>query len=107
MPFEVTLTNEQQVRVTATPTTTGGRPAQLDGSLRASVISGEGSVMTGANDNEVVLVSSDNPGDTSYLIEGDADLGEGVELIQDTVVMHVTGARASNLGIAVGQPELK
>jgi len=107
MPFEVTLTNEQQVRVTATPTTVGGRPATLDGALRSTVISGEGTSMAGSSDNEVILVSGDNPGDTSYLIEGDADLGEGVELIQDTVVMHVTGARASNLGIAVGQPELK
>jgi len=107
MPFEVTLTNEQQVRVTATPKTSGGKPASLDGALRATVISGEGTFMAGSNDNEVVLVSSDNPGDTSYLIEGDADLGAGVELIQDTVTMHVVGANASNLGITVGTPELK
>lgn len=107
MPIEVNLTNEEQIRVTANPTTAGGRPASLDGAVRASVISGEGTVLPGSNDREVVLASGDNPGDVTFLIEADADLGEGVQLIQDTVTLHVAGAMAQNLGLVVGAPEPK
>lgn len=108
MPVNVTLTNEEQVTVTAAPVTSTGRPASLDGPLRVSVISGEGTFLQDPDlPTIVVLVSSDNPGDTSYLIEGDADLGEGVTLIQDVVTAQVVGAQAAALGLVVGTPEPK
>jgi hypothetical protein len=108
MPLEITMTNEEKVRVTARPTTTTGRPASLDGPVRATVVSGNATAEPDPNDpNTVVLISSDDPGDTSFLIEADADLGTGVVLIQDTVTLHVNGAQASNLGITAGTPEPK
>lgn len=108
MPLDLSITNEEKITVTASPTTTTGRPASLDGPLRVSVISGSGSfTQDPAVPNTVTLVSGDDPGDTSYLIEGDADLGAGVTLIQDTAVLHVAGAQAAALGLVAGAPEPK
>lgn len=107
MPIEVSLTTEQQVRVRATPKTLTGRPAALDGPLTAMVVTGDGSVAPGADDLEVVLKSGDAPGDTTFLISGDADLGEGVVSVEDTVTLHVAGALAANLGLAASAPEDK
>jgi len=100
MSLHVQLTTEQQYRVVASPTTASGNPASLDGPLRAIVTSGEGDVLPGNTDLEVILRTSDNPGPATFLIEADADLGEGVVLIQDTVTFDVQGAMASNLGLS-------
>jgi len=106
--MEITITNEQKIKVTATPVTSTGKAAELDGALRVSVVSGDSTFAQDDTDpKSVSLVSSDTPGDTTFLIEGDADLGEGVELVQDTVTLHVQGARAANLGLAVGTAEAK
>lgn len=107
MPLELTITNEQKILLTANPVTAAGRPASLDGALSAQVVSGEATFQAGPNPNQVYLVSGDNPGDTSFVVEGDADLGAGVTLIQDTVVLHVAGALAANLGLQAGTPEPK
>ena len=102
------LTNEQKIRVTAVPMTATGRPARLDGALRVSVQSGDGTFLQDSSlPLEVQLVSGDTPGDTTYLIEGDADLGVGIQLVQDLVVLHVSGALAANLGLVAGSPEPK
>ena len=106
MPLEITLTNEQKVRLTAIPVTAVGNPAPVDGPVVFSVIAGD-STITPIDDFSAFLVSSDTPGDTTYLVSADADLGGGVETIQDTVLMHVEGARAANLGLVLGAPEPK
>lgn len=93
------VTNAQNVRVTASPTDASGRPAQLDGPLRVTVQGGNGTFAPGNTNNDALLVSEDAPGDTSYLIEGDADLGAGVELIQDTVTVRISGTKAQALGL--------
>lgn len=108
MPLDLTCTNEQKIKITASPKTETGRPASLDGPLTARVISGTGIAMgVSGEPNSLYLISGDEPGDTSYVIEADADLGSGVVLIQDTVVLHVTGAMATNLGLAASPPEAK
>jgi len=106
MPLEITITNEQKVRLTAVPVTAVGNPAPLDGPVVFSVIAGDGTVVT-IDDFNAFLVSSDVPGDTSYLVSADADLGAGVETIQDTVLLHTEGALAANLGLILGAPEPK
>lgn len=106
--MDINLTNEQKVKATAAPVTAAGHPAQLDGALRVSVVSGDGTFTQDAGEPlSVVFVSSDVPGDTTYLVEADADLGAGVVLVQDTVTVHVAGALAAFLGLAVGAPETK
>lgn len=105
MPLDVTITNVQKVDVTANPTTASGRPAKLDGALKVTVQSGDSTVTQDpANPLMFTLVSSDTPGDTVYLVDGDADLGSGVEDIQDTITLHVTGENAKNLGLVAGTP---
>lgn len=107
MALELTITNEQKILVTASPTTAAGAPALIDGALVGSVVSGEATVTPGPTPNSIYLVSGANPGDTTFLVEADADLGTGVVTIQDTVTLHVAGALAVNLGLSAGAPEPK
>jgi len=109
MPVEVSITNEQKVKATITPKTLGGKPAQVDPNNppKWSVVSGDSTVTPATDGLSADLVSSDTPGDTVYLVEADADLGDGVETISDTIKLTVIGARAANLGLTLGTPENK
>lgn len=107
MPLEVTITNEQEVDLTLKPVTLTGKPAELDEPPVWTVVSGTSTITPSADGLSAVARSADEPGDTVYLVEGDADLGEGVEKISDTVTLHVSGARAANLGLAAGTPREK
>ena len=107
MPLALKISNEQKVTVTINPKTNAGKPATLDGAPTWTVVSGESTVVTADGGLSASLVSSDNPGDTTFLVEADADLGEGVETVQDTITLSVIGANAANLGLVAGQPELK
>jgi hypothetical protein len=89
------LVTEEAV-LTATPTTTSGAPATLDGPLTVEVQSGQGTFTV--NGLEVVM-SSEVPGETVYLISGDADLGAGVVTISDTHTSTVANEQATNLGL--------
>jgi len=107
MPVSVSITNEQKVSVTLTPTTDTGKPAKLDGSPSWSVIDGNSQVIVADDGLSALLVSSDDPGTTNILVKADADLGDGVEEISDTIQLVVVGATAKNLGLTVGTPEAK
>jgi hypothetical protein len=103
--LELNCTNEEKIRISVNPMTSTGKPAQLDGPVTVTP-TGEGTVAM-IDDRNFFVVSGDNPGDTSYLVEGDADLGAGVVSVQDIVLLHVAGALASNLGMTAGAPEPK
>lgn len=108
MPLQISCTNEEKIRVTAAPVTKHGNPAQLDGALRVSVVSGDGSfTQDDADPLAFFAVSGSNPGDTTFLVEGDADLGEGQQLIQDTVTLSVVGANAAAFGLVASPAEPK
>lgn len=105
--LEINVTNEQQVNVTLHPVTATGKPAQLDGAPEWSVVTGNGTVNPAGDGMSADLVSSDDPGDTDYLVKADADLGEGVVEISDIIRLHVAGAQAANLGLVAGDPTPK
>lgn len=106
--IEVTLTNEQKVKVTLTPKTATGKASQVQGgSVKFTVQSGDSTVVPSPDGLSADLISSDTPGDTQILVEADADVGDGVETISDIITLHVAGAHAANLGLAVGTPESK
>lgn len=106
MPVSLECTNEQQVRISVQPLTGAGNPAPVDGEVRCTVVSGESTVLPGNAPNEFVLRSGDNPGDTAFLLEADADTGEGVVLVQETVTLRVVSALAGSLGVeAVLEPK--
>ena len=107
MPLELKITNEQQVDVTVSPRTDSGKPAKLDGSPAWTVISGNSQVVVSEDGLSATLVSSDQPGDTVIAVSADADLGEGVEEIADTITLSVIGATAKNLGLTAGTPTPK
>jgi len=105
--LELTITNEQKVQVTLFPVTEGGDPAKLDGAPAWSVVSGDSTVEPAEDGMSAFLVSADDPGDTDFMVEADADLGAGVQTISDIVRLHVAGAQAKNLGLSAGTPVLK
>lgn len=104
---EKTITNEQKITVHLNPVTDAGKPAKLDGAPIWTVVSGDSTVVVASDGLSADLVSSDTPGDTTFLIDGDADLGQGVEDVQETILLHVAGANAKNLGVTFDAPVLK
>lgn len=105
--MDITLSNEQQVKVTLNPKTDTGKPAKLDGKPTWEVISGASTVAVADDGLSATLVSADDPGDTEILLKADADLGDGVQEISEVIRLSVIGARATNLGLSVGTPEAK
>ncbi len=105
--MDITLTNEQKVKVTLNPTTGGGRAAKIDGQPTWTVPSGGATLEVAEDGMSAFIISPDEPGTSVVLIEADADLGEGIETIQATLTIVVVGAKASNLGLTLGEPELK
>ncbi len=105
--LEINLTNEQKVTVTLHPVTGTGRPAAVDGVPEWSVVSGNGTVTPAADGMSADLISSDDPGDTIYMVSADVDLGSGITIISDTITLHVSHANAENLGMTAGDPQPK
>lgn len=99
-----TCNNEQKVTgITATPITDAGNPAPIDGALKITVQSGDG---TFAQDPTRPLafdaISGSALADTVYLVTADADTGPGIKTIQTTYTLTVTSAQASNFGAFSG-----
>lgn len=105
--LEIQITNEQQVKVTLNPVTATGKPAQVDGAPTWEVVTGNSTVTAAGDGMSADLISSDDPGDTDFLVKADADLGEGVVEISDIVRLSVAGAQAANLGLTAGDPTPK
>jgi len=108
MPLEVTLTNEQKLNVTLSPVTATGKTAKLDGAPEWVVSSGPATLVTAPDGLSSDIVSSDEDlTDTIVQVNADADLGQGVETISDTITVHTIHANASNLGLTAGAPVAK
>lgn len=106
--LEITLDNEQKVKVTLSPVTKGGKAAELDEPPTWSVAAGTCTVADVAPDGlSGFIVTGDDPGDSEIVIAGDADLGDGVVTVSEAITVHVNGALAGNLGVTLGQPEPK
>lgn len=107
----VACTSEEKVPVTATPLTSQGHAAKIDGALKVEVLSGDGSFeQDPATPNMFFAVSGDGAGTTVYRVSADANLQTGVDqvtMIQDTVELTVTGANAAGFGLSAGTPVAK
>ena len=95
------VSEEFNKRIIATPTTLGGKAAQLDGALVASsdneavatvVVEAEGSV----------LVVTHAPGTAVITLSGDADRGEGVKTIVKSFTIEVVSATADGFSLSEG-----
>jgi len=106
MPLQTACNTDQKVRITVSPTTSLGNPANLDGPVVAIAVSGDGTAQM-IDDRSFFVISGPTLGDSQFLVEGDADLGAGVQTISDLVTLTVTGALAANFGLTAGAPENK
>jgi len=105
--MELNVTNEEKILVTCNPVTLAGNPVALDGPIVVAVQNGDGGFEIQADGKSVFLISGPLPGDTTFTIQGDADLGAGVENISDVIILHVAGAKAASFGLVAGTPVLK
>lgn len=105
--LSITINNEQKVKVTLTPVTDKGQPAKLDGVPTWTVLSGDSTVEVAEDGLSADLISADSSGTTEIEVKADAELGEGVVEIGETLTLIVTSATAKNLGATVGEPEAK
>lgn len=98
----VEITNSQKVNVKINPVTARGKPAKVDGAPVWSVVSGDSTLIVAPDGLSADLVSSDLPGETTFLVDADADLGAGVIDLQDNIVLTVVGENAAALGLVAG-----
>lgn len=103
----ITITNEQKVEVTLAPTTEAGNPATLDGAPVWTVVSGDATLEVAADGLSAFLVSGAADVNSVIEVTADADLGEGVVTLTDTIDLAVVAAEASRLGLVAGTPVLK
>lgn len=104
--MDIQITDEQKVLVTLAPKTQSGKDATLDGDASFTVESGDATVEPQPGGLSAYIVSGAQ-GPSSIKVSADADLGEGVRTIEDTINLTVVGAEATNLGLVVGSPEPK
>jgi hypothetical protein len=103
----ITITNEEKVQVTLTPTTAAGNPATLDGTPTWTVTEGDATLEVAVDGLSAFLVSGAADVNSKVEVTADADLGEGVVTLTDTIDLAVVAATASVLGATVAAPVLK
>lgn len=102
----VTITNEQKVLIGLNPVTAAGNPAVLDGIPSWAVTEGDATIEAAADGMSCYLISG-TVGNSKITVTADADLGEGVRTLSDTIDLAVVSAEASTLGLIAGTPEPK
>lgn len=99
------LTNEQRVLVTAIAVTLGGNPAPIDGAVNFTS-SDESVARIDVVDDTSAYVTAVGPGAAQVFASFDADLGDGVRLIELSGAIEVVPAEAERGEIQFGAPEL-
>lgn len=101
-------TTEQKVPVIINPETGSGKPSTVEGTTVA-VTSGSATFVDATDDEKAAtpgllgfVVSEDVAGTTDYLVTGDAQIGEGEQLITDTIHYVYTSPNAAKLGLQPG-----
>jgi hypothetical protein len=107
MDLELTLTDEQECDVEAlAPKTAAGHPAQLDGPVTFTLLSGDCTLVPVGTQR--CTIQSGTAGTESVIeASADADLGAGVVTITDQITVHVVSAMAADLGLVADAPRLK
>ena len=103
----ITITNEQKVQVTLQPVTAAGNPATLDGAPVWTVTEGDATLEVAEDGLSAFLVSGAADVNSTITVAADADLGEGVVALTDTITLAVVAAGASALGLVAGEAILK
>lgn len=106
MPVSISLTSEQKVLVTLTPTTATGKPSTIDGQATFEVVSGDCTVEN-VDLLSAYIVSGDAAGVSVVSVSADVDLSEEITTITDSITVTVSDPLAANLGLVIGTPEPK
>lgn len=96
MPLDVTCAGTEKILVTAAP------DGPLDGDVLFTPTSGQG--FFERVDPTSGYVMSDGDGATEFSVTADADLGEGIVTLTDTLTLHTTPRQASTLGLTASGP---
>lgn len=101
-----TLTDEQKLTLTLAPRTAGtstnpdGKPVRVDGVPTWTVTSGDVTVTPSEDGLRAVVLPGAANSNSVIEVTADADLGEGVTPVTDTVDVAVVEASASALGLS-------
>lgn len=107
LTVDLTCTVAQKIHIHFAPKTDSGRPATFDGTPTVTVATGDGTFEQDADGLGLYVISPDAPGDTSYLVEADGDLGSGVVTVQLAINLHATSENATNFGATADPAEAK
>lgn len=105
MSLQISSTNEEKILITIAPVTAQGNPASVENTV-FTVDSGDATVQEVEANKSYYLVSGAG-GLSTVTVTADADLGEGVTNITDTIEYFVTTAQATSFGLSAGTPEPK
>ncbi len=100
MPLRKTINDEQKIVVRLKPASGRGKPVNIDGKPDWSQVDGDATMEVADDGMSATLISSDTPGVSNFLVAADADLGEGVTTITDTIELTVVDPQASSLGLS-------
>jgi hypothetical protein len=105
---EANMTTEYWIQAAIAPETDAGNPAAIDGDPVWSVVSGPGDISElDPPDPLKRWLGSLTPGDTTFLVQADADLGAGTVEVAETFLLHFTNPQAANLHGTLGEPVLR
>jgi len=111
MPLQLHISTEQKVLVKLVPTTPGNKPAPVDGVPTWTMGEGGDETITlepSADGLSCIIRAGDAPSaDNIITVSADADMGEGITTITDTIELDVTDPMAANLGLVAEPPTLK
>lgn len=107
--FLKTITNEQKITFTLAPKTLAGNPAEVDTNNKPSwdLLEGDALLEPSADGLSCTAISGAANVLNRIKVTADADLGEGVQTIEEEIALTVVQAGANTLGVAAGEPELK
>lgn len=101
MPLVINLNNEQLVRVKVAPVSKRGTPQPLDGDPDFTPDNVNAAVNYDPATKTATISPPDNfSGDVTVLVGADAKIGDGVDRIEDTILLHVSNPEATNLGLS-------
>lgn len=109
--MDFTSTTEEKIALRINPTTKAGKPSAVEaGKTTLSILTG-GATAAAATQDEIdadtaagnsglvgFLISEDSAGTSTWKVEADADLGEGVATISDGGTYSYNSPLAANLG---------
>jgi len=105
--MNLTITNEQQVKLYLHPVDSKGKPGSLNAIPVWAVASGSCTVVPAADGLSCMIVSGDLPGDSELNVSVTLGVGTGAVTLSEALRVTVVGAQAAVLGLTQDAPTYK